>query len=304
MKRPPTDSQREEFQKCQVKKSQNEASFATIKEVPERSDWNMDDNLSGMPWGSFSFIPSIAKRSRQENSQRGGSTIKGGDVTTHITSPKPEDNHTSPPEAEEDSGGYETETDYGEDGSPDSSGHSLACHNLSDIDTQNEAPRKSFIRPILCPLKQRIVERIMTEFWVIFNQEWQSNIKSCDSTPSTSTDSPESQTLSQNSFQPPNRKRRLEENSDFDSDDGGGNSKRSNQMLSPHAKVRKGADFACPYRKHDSRKYNVGSWRSCALTPLAGVSRVKSVSIHNIAPPPHRHKADTARSGAICTDTT
>lgn len=35
------------------------------------------------------------------------------------------------------------------------------------------------------------------------------------------------------------------------------------------------AQFACPYRKHDPRKYNVNDWSSCALTPLRTVARVK-----------------------------
>jgi hypothetical protein len=33
--------------------------------------------------------------------------------------------------------------------------------------------------------------------------------------------------------------------------------------------------FACPYRKHDSRKYCLPHWRSCTLTPLQTVARVK-----------------------------
>jgi len=35
--------------------------------------------------------------------------------------------------------------------------------------------------------------------------------------------------------------------------------------------------FACPYRKHDPRKYchQVRCWRSCALTPLDTIARVK-----------------------------
>jgi hypothetical protein len=37
--------------------------------------------------------------------------------------------------------------------------------------------------------------------------------------------------------------------------------------------------FACPYRKHNPRRYCVRNWRSCALTPLKTVARVKFVLI-------------------------
>ena len=33
--------------------------------------------------------------------------------------------------------------------------------------------------------------------------------------------------------------------------------------------------FACPYRKGNPRTYNVATWKSCALTPLASIARVK-----------------------------
>ncbi|KAH8751437.1 hypothetical protein BGZ57DRAFT_735818, partial [Hyaloscypha finlandica] len=33
--------------------------------------------------------------------------------------------------------------------------------------------------------------------------------------------------------------------------------------------------FACPYRKHNPRKYCVRDWRTCALTPHKTVARVK-----------------------------
>lgn len=35
--------------------------------------------------------------------------------------------------------------------------------------------------------------------------------------------------------------------------------------------------FACPYRKHDPRKYGIQGWRSCALSYWHSVSRVKFV---------------------------
>jgi hypothetical protein len=39
-----------------------------------------------------------------------------------------------------------------------------------------------------------------------------------------------------------------------------------------------GSKLACPYRKHDPRKYCVPNWGPCALTPLQTVARVKLVT--------------------------
>jgi hypothetical protein len=36
-----------------------------------------------------------------------------------------------------------------------------------------------------------------------------------------------------------------------------------------------GLKFACPYRKRNPRKYCVTDWRSCTLTPLDTIARLK-----------------------------
>jgi hypothetical protein len=42
-----------------------------------------------------------------------------------------------------------------------------------------------------------------------------------------------------------------------------------------------GLKFACPYRKHDPRKYGMPNWGPCALTPLQTVARVKLVTANS-----------------------
>ena len=51
--------------------------------------------------------------------------------------------------------------------------------------------------------------------------------------------------------------------------------KRPRALLSPPQSTDDSTKFGCPYRKRDPRKYNVQCWRSCALTPLESVARVK-----------------------------
>jgi hypothetical protein len=63
---------------------------------------------------------------------------------------------------------------------------------------------------------------------------------------------------------------------DQDQNNGDGrNPKRPRTLLSPPRSQDDSAKFACPYRKRDSRKYCIQHWRSCALTPLETVARVK-----------------------------
>jgi hypothetical protein len=63
---------------------------------------------------------------------------------------------------------------------------------------------------------------------------------------------------------------------DDDQDNGDGRSpKKPKTFLSPCQTQDDNTKFACPYRKRDPRKYCVQHWRSCALTPLDTVARVK-----------------------------
>ena len=61
-------------------------------------------------------------------------------------------------------------------------------------------------------------------------------------------------------------------------DNGDGRSpKRPRALLTPPRSDHDSTKFACPYRKRDPRKYCVQSWRTCALTALDTVARVKYV---------------------------
>jgi hypothetical protein len=129
-------------------------------------------------------------------------------------------------------------------------------------------------------MKQAIVGHVMKEFWVIFNQEWSSNVRKCAGdayNKSSSTTKPETSPSRQHVLSGP--KKRVGDN-DHDQDrdeEEGKNPKRPRKQKSVPEDRIDGAKFACPYRKHDPRKYTIRSWRVCALTPLDSVSRVKYV---------------------------
>jgi hypothetical protein len=74
------------------------------------------------------------------------------------------------------------------------------------------------------------------------------------------------------------KRRRDSQGSQNDDDRDDRNRKRPRPLLFPPMKEDDNTKFACPYRKHNPQKYSVQYWRSCALTPLETVARVKYVA--------------------------
>jgi hypothetical protein len=144
------------------------------------------------------------------------------------------------------------------------------------------------VRPLLSPMKKELVEGIMKEFWVIFNQEWSANMRQCSGESSMSmTSSVSQQNIDSGDSSNKNaRKRKREGEKDENrEDDDGGNPKRPKIVSSPPSDAEDKIKFACPYRKHDPRTYchQNRCWRSCALTPLDTIARVKYGSFRSLA---------------------
>jgi hypothetical protein len=73
-----------------------------------------------------------------------------------------------------------------------------------------------------------------------------------------------------------NGKRKHQDQDENENNEGENRSpKRPKNLLSPPRNISDTSKFACPYRKHNARKYCVRNWRSCALTPLETIARVK-----------------------------
>jgi hypothetical protein len=217
---------------------------------------------------------------------------------TPILATNPESEHnsrTSPTALEvesngssDTSAGFQTDSSYSEDEVYEKEAHNTTVYKYLDVFkiihneliSGNQNAAKDLTRPILTPMKQAIVGRVMKEFWVIFNQEWSSNIRKCAGdayNKSSSATKPETSPSRQHVLSGP--KKRVGDN-DHDQDrdeEEGKNPKRPRKQKSVPEDRIDGAKFACPYRKHDPRKYTIRSWRVCALTPLDSVSRVKYV---------------------------
>jgi hypothetical protein len=138
----------------------------------------------------------------------------------------------------------------------------------------------ALIRPVLTPLKQAMAERIMTEFRVIFNQEWSASVGKCaggSTTPSLSAKSDPNPSQQKVSNHTGKRIREHADDKNPDEDDDRDPKRPRNKKSQPEDRCDSVMKFAYPYRKYDPQKYCIRNWRLCALTPLDSISRVKYV---------------------------
>jgi hypothetical protein len=134
------------------------------------------------------------------------------------------------------------------------------------------------IEPVLDPMRQALVDRIMEEFWVLFDQEWDTGFvqEAASVSPPSSSGSSSGSTASANSMTlPPIQRKRQREEEDPPEERNGRNPRQPRSSVGPSTGCDDSTRFACPFRKHDSRKYSVYSHRVCALSHWETIARVK-----------------------------
>jgi hypothetical protein len=84
-------------------------------------------------------------------------------------------------------------------------------------------------------------------------------------------------TFQKGTSSPGHEKQKRNEDRGDEEDDRERDQKRRRTLLSPPLDLNNSVKFSCPYREHNARKYygNVKQWRTCAMTPLDSVARVK-----------------------------
>lgn len=143
----------------------------------------------------------------------------------------------------------------------------------------------------LASTKHKLTARIMNEF-LAFSKRNLASVVQTHGTDSerTTNDAPEPRSGSsyQNSSSDRSRQYTIGHENSNGNEDGGDDDnddqrppKRPRTSSTPLDIFNSGTKFACPYRKYDPRKYCVRNWRSCALTPLDSVARVKFV-VHSL----------------------
>jgi hypothetical protein len=146
----------------------------------------------------------------------------------------------------------------------------------SPFDSQEEE-QDNLVLPILDSMRQALVERIMDEFYLIFNQNWEAQITQCPAEySSTSRGGKGSRKLVDNTSTPSSQQKR-QRSQDEDSADESGSKKPRRRRGGPRppSELDSLSRFACPFRKHDPQRYNIHSHRVCALTSWDTIARVK-----------------------------
>jgi hypothetical protein len=174
--------------------------------------------------------------------------------------------------------------------SDDSSSDGIGTpYNISD--ENNEAKQHESAKRILSPMKRAIVDRLMEDFWNVYECQWATgaeNIRKCPegyhtSSASGSGSGSVEHSMTQASTNSKDKKRSLG-SADDEQNDGRDRKdpKRPRNNSANPDDPDKDHNFACLFRKYDPRKYCIHSetpkWRHCALKAFKNVARVKFVA--------------------------
>ena len=179
-------------------------------------------------------------------------------------------------DAVEESTSPDSEPDWNDDGTTESE-ESYDSMSSGTRDMSDE----SLIQPLIVASKQKLIDRLMEHFWVLLEQMQNTNIvghasdaSSAESKIASSSAAPSAELSSLNGSK--RTKRRLREDNGTDSEEDEQNKctpPQGSSAVSDPTKCNQG--FACPYRKHNPRKYGIDGWRPCALTPHNTIARIK-----------------------------
>jgi hypothetical protein len=138
----------------------------------------------------------------------------------------------------------------------------------------NESPDLS---PILDQARQELVDRVMEEFWILFNREWNSNFRTYGGSTSSSSHSGNTPftTPGTSIASPPSQRKRQRDDGDTPDGNEDGNPRPPRRRVGPNSPSDSSNRFACPFRKHDSRRYTIHTHRVCALSHWETIARVK-----------------------------
>lgn len=136
--------------------------------------------------------------------------------------------------------------------------------------------------PTLTGDRRNRVEQVMETFWDLMNKSWKYRIYEMTRNPgeagaSSITNESASQTTSAtSSLLIPSQKslgKRPANDDERDNEERQPKRNRDNSNLSADASEK--IKYSCPYRKHNRRRYNVHTHRTCALTGFPDIARIK-----------------------------
>jgi hypothetical protein len=156
---------------------------------------------------------------------------------------------------------------------------SSTYRELSALTEEEWDSQDQIISSILDPARRSMVERVMEEFWMIFDRSWDNGFSECAGASSSSSSEPQdgstdSTTHSFSPFSPRKRQREEEPPQDGQGQDSHKTPENTGWEINRDDDIR----FACPYRKHDPRRYNVYSHPVCTISHWGTIARVKYVN--------------------------
>jgi hypothetical protein len=201
-----------------------------------------------------------------------------GDTTEAIT---PFIKNTPNSQSDSDCSIFEDETDWEEDN--DITNVELTPRlSLSDALTgMARRLEELLLRRLLADHKQMLVNRLMGNFWEFIAMNITMHTQTSGSGSTSNSSPPTGRTAATT----PKGKLKGRSRADIDDenpeDEDTRGFKRPKLTNSSPGSMTVSMLFACPYRKHDPRKYNIHDWSTCALTPHRSVARVKYADFHN-----------------------
>lgn len=136
------------------------------------------------------------------------------------------------------------------------------------MEGENSEIDRNLVITALTPMKRALVDHIMKDFWVIFNQEWSANIRSRTGSPSSSSASASAMNICNDtnggggsSSRTSRQNRQGDDDDDPDSKEDG-----AQDLTQPASSTEigsSGKQLACPYRKHAPQIYNHSNRSMC-----------------------------------------
>jgi hypothetical protein len=160
---------------------------------------------------------------------------------------------------------------------------------LSDDDYNSvSSPCPSLLNSDLRAPKQRLIVEILGAFWDIYNKDFSSIVLKCivlmarDATTGTnsgpvgsSRSASSASAFSTSSTLPSSSAKRKLFEDDFPADDSGQGPTQPNGGITLMPKEKPSFRYACPFRKHNPRKYNMYHHQRCALGSFGSIARIK-----------------------------
>jgi hypothetical protein len=146
-----------------------------------------------------------------------------------------------------------------------------ANQSLDDVEEEDDvwAP--------LSPSDQAVVDLVMDEFWIIFNQQWGNGISQRAGVSTTGSGAARGLVWDLNTGFPQRSalKRKRQDEEDDLNERAGKRCPPPEKGSIPGQELDDGTRFACPFRKNNPSKYSIYSHRACALSHWGTIARLK-----------------------------